>query len=319
MSSSSGKNPLVSVIIVNWNGRHWLEKCLPTLYAQTYTEFETIIVDNGSADGSVDWLKREWSQVSVLAQSRNLGFAQANNVGISKAAGQFIVTLNNDTMLEPDWLAALVAGVDAPDVGMVASHIVLWQQPHLLDSTGIEVDMAGIAWNRGWMQVVSETAVSPDVFGPSACAALYRRDMLDEIGLFDENFLAYYEDVDLAWRAQNAGWRCRYAPSARLMHWHSATANKDPALKQFLLGRNKLWTIVKNYQCPALLKASPLIILYDFLATGYQTIQSRNLASLRGRLAAVAGIEPILQKRKPARQAVPLARVQAPWKGRIKL
>jgi len=193
---------MISVIIVNWNGRHWLETCLPSLQAQTYADFETIIVDNGSTDGTTDWLAEHWPDVNVLPQSENLGFAQANNIGIQAAKGTCIVTLNNDTLVDAGWLEALLTGLDGPEVGMVASHIVLWEQPHLIDSMGIEVDWAGIAWNRGWMERVRETAVTCDVFGPSACAALYRRDMLNEIGLFDESYFAYYEDVDLAWRAE---------------------------------------------------------------------------------------------------------------------
>lgn len=303
----------VSIIIANWNGRHWLEQCLPTLQAQTYQDFEIIVVDNGSDDGSVAWLEEKWPEVRVLALEQNLGFAQANNLGIQASASQFVVTLNNDTLVDAKWLAELVAAVSAPDIGMVASQIVMWRQPDILDSAGIEVDRAGIAWNRGWRQPAHSAASPRDVFGPTAAAALYRRAMLDEIGLFDEDFFAYYEDVDLAWRAQRAGWRCRYAPTARVLHWHSATGQKSPWQKTFLLGRNKIWTILKNYEWPSLLWALPIIALYDLPAVIYHIITTGNLAALHGRLSALRAMRRMLAKRSPGRHKASLIRPLPPW------
>jgi GT2 family glycosyltransferase len=289
--------PLVSVVIVNWNGRHWLEQCLPTLQAQTFTDFEIIVVDNGSSDGSVEWLQAAWPDVCLIRLPQNVGFARANNVGIVASLAPYVATLNNDTMADPDWLAAMVAAVDAPNVGMVACQMIIWDQPSRLDSTGIEVDWFGIGWNRGAGQPVHSFAASEDVFGPSAGAALYRREMLMEIGPFDEDFFAFYEDVDLAWRGQQRGWRCRYQPEAMVRHWHSATAGKNLPLKTFLLGRNKLWCIAKNYPWPALLWAWPLILLADGLAGLYNVLRHRNLGALRGRLAAVPGLRRMWRKR----------------------
>ncbi|MEJ2748909.1 MAG: glycosyltransferase family 2 protein, partial [Anaerolineae bacterium] len=252
----------VAVVIANWNGRSWLQQCLPTLAAQTFKDFSIIVVDNGSTDGSTTWLAENWPEVKLLPQKKNLGFATANNIGIRATKSPFVVLLNNDTLVDPGWLEALLTAVSEPDVGMAASCIVRWNQPDQLDSAGIVVDKAGIAWNRGWGQPATLASKPCFVFGPSAAAALYRRDMLDDIGLFDEDYFAYYEDVDLAWRAQRAGWHCRYTPDARVRHWHSATALKTPNYKNFLNGRNKIWTILKNYDWPALLWASPVIIAY---------------------------------------------------------
>lgn len=291
--------PDSSIIIVNWNGRTWLEQCLPALAAQTYRDFEIILFDNGSSDDSVPWLQSHWPQVRLLQSDHNLGFAAANNQAIQAAHGRFLILLNNDTQPEPEWLAELLRPTADPGVGMVAACILNWQHPHLLDSAGIEVDQVGIAWQRGWGKPV-ETAVTPqDVFGPSGAAALYRRDMLDQIGLFDEQFFAYYEDVDLAWRAQRAGWRCRYAPLARVRHWHSATAQRQPARKAFLLGRNKLWTISQNYPWPALLWWLPLICLADFLAVLYQLLWQRQVGGVYGRLAALPALPALWAKRPP--------------------
>lgn len=303
-----------SVIIVNWNGRSWLQQCLPTLAAQTFKDFEVIVVDNGSTDDSVSWLSQNWPNVHVLLQQTNLGFAAANNLGIRATNSPFIALLNNDTLVDPGWLAALVTAVSEPNVGMAASCITRWNQPDLLDSAGILVDRAGIAWNRGWGQPVKLADKPCSVFGPSAAAALYRREMLDGIGLFDEDYFAYYEDVDLAWRAQRAGWHCQYTPDALVRHWHSATALKIPHYKNFLNGRNKIWTILKNYDWPALLWASPVIIAYDMMAAFYRTARSRNFAPIHGRLQALRLAKRMVTKRQPARQKVHLSSLLFPGK-----
>ncbi len=305
----------ITVIIVNWNGRSWLQQCLPTLAAQTYNHFNTLVVDNGSTDDSIEWLSQNWPGVAIIPLDKNLGFAAANNIGIQATDSPLVALLNNDTLVDEGWLEALATAVSPPYTGMVASHIVRWNDPDLLDSAGIRVDRAGIAWNRGWGQPVELAAASCSVFGPSGAAALYRREMLDEIGLFDEDYFAYYEDVDLAWRAQRAGWTCQYAPDARVRHWHSATSNKTPHYKNFLNGRNKLWTIVKNYDWPTLLWMAPIIILYDVMAAIYQTIKSRNTSPLRGRWQAISSAKKMVNKRLPARQKAPLSSL--PFPGRV--
>ncbi|MFQ5578873.1 MAG: glycosyltransferase family 2 protein [Anaerolineae bacterium] len=299
----------VSVVIANWNGRRWLEHCLPALFAQTYRHFEVIIVDNASTDNSVEWVNRHYPAVRQIRNRRNLGFAGANNIGIRAAAGELIATLNNDTRPDPNWLAELVKGISvAPDVGMAASKIVLWERPGILDSAGIAVDWAGFGWNRGWGRPAASAPAPQEVFGPSAAAALYRRDMLAGIGLFDEDFFAYYEDVDLAWRAQRAGWNCRYIPTAVVLHQHSATGGQARRLKTFLLNRNKLWTLFKNYHPLDLLWAWPLILGLDALSAGVQLWRTRSLAPLSARRQALAGWRRMAAKRRPAVRRVALAR-----------
>ena len=276
-------SPLISVIIANWNGRSWLAQCLPTLQKQTFSNFEVIVVDNGSRDDSVNWLLAEWPTVRVIALKINLGFAAANNIGIRNARGKFIVTLNNDTLVDKNFLTHLVAAVSTSDIGMVAPKITIWNQPDKLDSTGIELDKLGTAWNRGYQQA-SDSSYPKDVFGPSAAAALYRKEMLMEIGLFDEQFFAYYEDVDLAWRAQRAGWKCIYVDQAHVQHWHSATGEKQPNYKAFLIGRNKIWCFIKNYPSPRIFYTLVLFLIYDGLAAVMQTIRLKSETPILGRL-----------------------------------
>ena len=295
----------VSVILPNWNGRHHLARCLASLQTQTYHDFEVIVVDNGSTDGSAAWLKQKHPDVRVIKNSYNRGFAAANNQAIQTTNSPYIVTLNNDTEAEREWLARLVRAIESDaSVGMVASQMLLGHAPELIDSAGIEVDWTGTAWQRRRGEAADEGGAPREVFGPCAGAALYRRVMLDEIGLFDEDFFAYYEDVDLAWRARNAGWRCLYAPRARVYHAHSATGGQDPALKRYLIGRNKVWTLLKNYPWPGLLLCWPLIGAFELAAVLYALLMERDSSPLRGRLAGWRGWRRAWSKRQAGQRAV---------------
>ncbi len=291
----------VSVIILNWNGRHLLERCLNAVLAQDYPDFHTIIVDNGSEDGSPRWIARHYPHLTLIRNPTNRGFAAANNQAIRATTSPYVVVLNNDTEVEPGWLSSLVSAAEAaPDVGMCASKILLDHPPHPIDSAGITVDWAGTAWNRDHGRPDTPGETDPvEVFGPSGASALYRRAMLHQIGLFDEDYFAYYEDVDLAWRAQLAGWRCLYVPTSRVYHIHSATLGHHAPYKQYLLSRNKVWTILKNYPAPAILAMLPLILSVDLIALLHAWHRSPQLgrSALRGRLDAWRALPLILRKR----------------------
>ena len=278
--------PLISVVIANWNGRRYLDKCLSSLAAQTYPAVEIIVVDNGSSDGSAAWIAEHFPAVQVIANPTNRGFAVANNQGIARSRGLFVALLNNDAWAEPAWLAGLYAAADqGARVGMVASLMLSASRPELVDSTGICVDRCGISWDRGGGQGVAAWASGPlDVFGACAGAALYRREMLDEVGGFDEDFFAYLEDVDLAWRARWLGWQARYAPAARVYHIHSGTGGEGSAFKTYWLARNKIQMLIKNYPLPQLWLYLPMILLYDSLSFISMLPVQQRWGALRGRL-----------------------------------
>lgn len=310
----------VSIVIPTWNGRAFLARCLPAVAAQVGADADLVVVDNGSQDGTADWLAQVHPCVRLLRNPTNLGFAVAVNQGIRATAGEFVVLLNDDTVVDAGWLEALIGAARSdPGVGMCACQIRQAGAPHLFDSAGIEVDWAGVAWNR-WAGEPLDAHPDPDpeaVFGPCGAAALYRRAMLDQIGLFDEDFFAYYEDVDLAWRARRAGWRCLYVPRARVLHVHSGTGRRVAELKRYLIGRNKLWTLVKNYPLDRLWWRWSLILLMDAgMALGI-ALQERNGASLRGRWDALRALPRFWRKRisGPA-EPVPLAAARPPWKMR---
>jgi GT2 family glycosyltransferase len=258
--------PTASIVIVNWNGRGHLARCLPSLMAQTYRDFEIIIVDNGSNDGSVTFIRQYYPQVRLLQNSQNLGFARPNNQAIRVAQGRYILTLNNDTELPPNWLQALVSAAQAhPEIGAFASLVVFDDRRHMIDSAGLSVTLAGIGCQNRLGEDVQEVREAEDVFGVCAAAALYRRELLEDVGLFDEDYFAYYEDVDLAWRARLRGWRAMLVPKALVYHLHSGTSGRGSAFKERLVVRNKVWTTLKNYPFPAWLLFLPLILAYDII------------------------------------------------------
>ena len=276
----------VDVVIVNWNGRKYLAPCLDALACQTFTDFQVWLVDNGSMDGSVDFLRTHYPHIHLICNAENRGFAAANNQAIRAGNSRYVATLNNDTTVDPGWLEALTRVLDEnPHAGMTASLMLFADRPEIINSAGIGVDRVGIAWDlRGGEPVSSYNTHPVPVFGACAGAALYRRAMLDEIGLFDEDFFAYLEDVDLAWRAQWAGWQALSVPQARVLHHHSATAGEGSPFKNRLLGRNKVWLIAKNYPAPQVWLYLPLIVGYDVAAVIYALLTRREISALYGRL-----------------------------------
>lgn len=249
MSSPSADpaQPLISVIIPNWNGAEHLPVCLDSLRRQTYPRVEVIVVDNGSRDGSVQLLGRDYPEVRTLALNRNLGFAGGVNAGIREARGELLALLNNDTEADAGWLHELQSAFARhPEAGAVACKIRLFDRRDRLHSAGDFYRVDGIPGNRGvWQEEGGSYDREEPVFGPCGAAAGYRRAMLDEVGLFDEDFFAFCEDVDLAWRCQLAGWRCIYAPTSVVYHKVSATGGG--VLASFYNGRNCLWVVAKDY------------------------------------------------------------------------
>lgn len=293
-------SPQVAIVITNWNGRHYLETCLRSIFAQEFQDFEVYVVDNASTDDSVEMVRCCFPQVQLIQNEANLGLCAANNRGILTTKAEFVVILNNDTELEPDCLGRMVQAIKTdPQIGMCASKMLLTDQRNMIESAGITIDKAGIAWglNSGNLDTPGTSMPTP-VFGACGGAALYRRAMLLEIGLFDEDFFVYLEDADVAWRGQWAGWQGVYAPNAVTYHAHSATIKEGSPFKTRLLGRNKIWMICKNYPFPQLLWYGPLILIYELMAIGYAVLTGRGLITLRGRIEGIRQLPRILSKRR---------------------
>lgn len=240
--------PLISVIIVNWNGRECLSRCLDALSKQTFTEFELIVVDNGSSDFSADMVEQHYRHARLLRQQENLGFAKANNLAAAAARGEWLALLNNDAFPEPRWLEELVEATwRYPDYAGFGSCQIQANNPALLDGAGDIYHVVGLSWRRGYGQRLDTFEnVSIDIFAPCAAAALFRRARFLEVGGFDEQFFCYCEDVDLAYRMNLRGDRFRYIPSARVHHVGSASTGKSSDFAHYHSHRNLVWMFVKN-------------------------------------------------------------------------
>jgi GT2 family glycosyltransferase len=245
----SGARPAASVVVLNYNGERYLNGCLAALARQEVDGgFEVLLADNGSTDGSIERVRRDHQWVRVVEIGRNRGFSGGNNVAFRAAAGRHMVVLNNDTMVQPGWLAALVAAADSDErVGAVTSKLVFADRPDVIQNAGLLLLSDGGGADRGsGERDVGQYGRREEVFGFCGGAALLRRDMLKDVGGFDETFFAYYEDADLSWRMRLRGWSVLYEPAAVVQHVHSATNVDGSSFFLFHADRNRLFLLVKN-------------------------------------------------------------------------
>jgi GT2 family glycosyltransferase len=224
------------VIIVNWNGKRFLGDCLNALEKQSYPNYDVTVVDNGSTDGSVDFIHHHFPVVQILSLNDNAGFSKANNIAIIKALSdgvQYIALLNNDTKVEEEWLEHLVRIMESKqDIGICASKMLRMETPHIIDSTG-HLFKWGRIFDRGHGEVDARQYDDQlDIVGACAGACLYRKEMLEEIGLFDESYGSYYEDAEFSWRAYNRGWRAKYVPKSIILHHRGGTTKSNPQIEK---------------------------------------------------------------------------------------
>lgn len=250
---------LASVVVVNWNGKHLLEECLESLFAQTYQLVEVILVDNGSQDGSAGWVRDKYgARVKLVELAENLGFAGGNNAGFDAAQGEFVLMLNNDAVADARWVEELVSAAQAdPAIGGCSSKILLHQDRALFENTGLLMYPDGSARGRGRLQRdTGQFETIDEIPCPSGCACLYRRAAIDQAGAFDAEFFCYGDDVELGLKCLVAGWHFVYVPRAIAYHKESQTSGKYSPRKAFLVERNRIWVMLKTYPVGALL-ASP--------------------------------------------------------------
>jgi len=293
----------VSAVIPTLNGRGLLAACLAALFAGERVPDEIIVVDNGSTDGTIAWLAETYPRVIVVQCAANLGFASANNVGIHRATGDAIFTLNNDANVTPGALAALVAALDTAGerCGTAMATMVFAHRPEIVANAGIVFSRDGVAREIGVGEPYDATLPPFPIFGPSAGAALYRRAALHDVGLFDPAFFLYLEDADLAWRLRLRRWETVSVPAARVTHAYSATAGHGSARKAYYLARNRAWCLGKNLPDTLLRCHAVALATYDAAAVAF-ALATGDGASLAGRRQAFAERTAILHAR---------ARVQA--------
>ncbi|MCX5859674.1 MAG: glycosyltransferase family 2 protein, partial [Proteobacteria bacterium] len=268
------------IIIPNYNGLSFLPRCLENIQAQTFTNFEIILVDNGSSDESVLFVKANFPGVKTLVNKKNLGFSQANNQGIRQAKGKYILTLNNDCFIEKNFIEELVQVTrQSPDIGSASGkiyRIIDSKKTNILDTTGHIIFKNRHPANRGQGEPDHGQYDQPEfIFQGSAVACLYRREMLEDIKLegeyFDERFFAFYEDFDLGWRAQIRGWKHFYQPRAVGYHWTGRPIQQMPRLGGRLDLRNWHLLLIKNDRWSDLARNFPKIFLYDLKRFGLST------------------------------------------------
>lgn len=292
--------PLFSIVIPNWNGKQFLQACLDSLRAQTYQALEVIIADNASHDGSQAYLREHYPEVLLIELPENRGFTGACNVGMEAAKGDYIALLNNDTEVDSHWVEAVVDAFERhPDVGMVASKMLLFNQRDHIHTVGDGFTTDGRAFNRGvWQKDEGQFDTETYVFSACGGSSVYRRQVLAEVGLLDDDFFFLLEDVDLAWRCQLAGWKTLYTPHAIVYHHLSATGGGVTA--SFYDGRNSLYLLVKDLPAPLWRKYGTQIIgrqagiAWDALKA-WRGEAAR--ARLKGMLVGLRDMPKILNKR----------------------
>jgi len=296
----------ISVLIPNFNGAEVYARCLEALSRQSFRDFEAILVDNGSTDGSGRAAVRAYPWLRLIELDSNLGFTGACRRGLGESRGRWIAVLNNDAVPEPEWLAALFAATEsAENTGMVASRVLSMRDPAEVESLGLLPARNGLVYLRGIGEPDRpdlELPATEEVFGPSGVAALYRREMLDQIGFFEENFFAYYEDADLAFRARWAGWRCRLANRARVRHLHSATADAINLPKTYYLHRNRFWTVWRDWPVAAIFRNLPWLCLYNALTIWRSILFEGNFHAIKARIDAVMAFGQQVQWRRSQRR-----------------
>jgi GT2 family glycosyltransferase len=300
MNSISNDPPQVSVIIVNWNGSSFLSRCLNCLNKQTFQDFEIIIVDNFSVDGSVEWIKKQNPHVRLIQLNKNKGFAVANNIGAEAALGKWLALLNNDAFPEPDWLENLICATETyTDYTFFGSKLVKEEDPRVLDGIGDVYHVSGVAWRAGHNLFESDCVLKvEEIFSPTAAAALYLKDTFKEVGGFSEIFYMYHEDVDLGFRMRLRGHKCLFVPNAIARHVGSASTAIKSDLAVYHGHRNLVWSYLQNMPGLLFWKYLPAHLIMNVIFIGYYILRGQAGTIIKAKWDAFLGISKVLKQRK---------------------
>jgi len=305
--------PYVSVIIVNWNGKHFLKSCLDSILHQSYKPYDVYLVDNASADGSIEFVEQNYTaeiksgKLKLVKNDKNYGFAEGNNFGIRKAFEnpdvEYIATLNADAVAREDWLEKLVTIAEKDEkVGMCQGKILLMDRKKI-DSTGLLFYRSATWWDRGDGETDSgQHDLRREIFGVSAAAALYRREMLEDAAtdgeFFDSDFFGYVEDIDLSVRGKLRGWRSVYEPSSIVYHHRGGTTGPKSKFLIYHTGRNDLLLIFKVMPSSFILKNLPLILLSQMGEVVVYSNRKNLPLILKSKLDAISMLKRMWPKRK---------------------
>jgi hypothetical protein len=283
---------------VNWNGKHLLKDCLDSVFAQTYKDFEVVLVDNASSDGSAEFVKKNYPKAKIVENASNAGYAQGANAGVKASDAEAVVLLNNDTKVERDWLKSLLAPLKRdPGVGAAGSKLLFYDNPEYINSVGTFVSVFGFSGSLGDSRPREEFGKEIELFAPSGGAAAVRKKLYIEVGGLYEPYFMYEDDVDLGWKVWNAGFRVVLAPDAIVYHKYS---HAQRPYKYYYITRNKQWSFWKNARAIDLLWLYPAGMLFS-LALASSFIITLRLGSAWQVLRGVADGAHGLPKRDGAR------------------
>jgi GT2 family glycosyltransferase len=297
---SNFDKPSVTAIVLNYDGAELLDVVIPSLQRQTYPRLSVLVVDNGSTDHSVALVRERWPDVRLVEIPQNIGVARALNRGIVESDTELVALLNNDIELEPRWLEELVAALlQHPGAASVSGKLLRFDQRDVIDAAGDGMRWSSAAFNRGAGQPDrGQFDRAEPVFSACAGAALYRRAAFDDVGVFDEDFFAYLEDIDWSLRAQLRGYASHYIPTAVAYHKRGATTSGARNRYRVMQRRNQVWLVVKSYPAGVLLRHAPGIALLQ-LGLMIQDLREGAFRSyLRGWWRALAGMPRMLGKRR---------------------
>lgn len=314
-STHHSKSALVTVLIVNWNSREMLAKCLKYLMVQTLKPVRILVLDNASSDDSADVVKC-FENVMLYRANTNLGFAAGNNRILKECDTEFIALLNPDAFPDPDWLESLImAAMDYPEFAAFGSRQLVQSNPKYLDGIGDNYHLSGLVWRGGHgAQQHPADLKQRKIFSPCAAAALYRREALLEIGGFDEDFFCYLEDIDLGFRLRLAGHQAMYVPDAVVCHVGSATTGGQHSDFAVYHGhRNLVWTFIKNMPGILFWLLLPLHIFMNISAMILISMRGQGRIILKAKRDAIKGLPQACKKRRKI-QAKRVATISDIWR-----
>ena len=290
------KNPLISILVLNLNGKHLLKPCLESIFEQNFTDYELIVVDNNSNDGSAEYIKENFPNITLIENPKNLGFAGGNNTGIKACSGKWIFFLNNDTVLEKNCLDFLTKHIKTEQLVLMPLMLKA-DSPEFVDSAGDMLYPWGYAYR--YNNVPANKFLESKEIALACCgAAMFNRELVEKLNGFDEDFFLYYEDVDLSLRARHLGAKVWLVPQAKVFHKGSATVGKKTQSRLYYIERNRFFTKLKNFPLSTLIKYAPISFICSLYSFILWTKRGFLGTWIKSRVDMLKGIPKMLKNRK---------------------